>query len=380
MKQSDVIIIGGGIIGACCADALTQRGLTATLLERRFAASGSSRACDGLILLWDKNPGPEMTLGKRSVSLWEKLAPQLDPGVEFRKSGTILINETPAGLDDSARMVADVSKEGVTAEPLDAPGLNDLEPGLASDLAGGFYFPDDYQIDPRRATLAILHKAVVQGLDLRTGEEVQSLRRAAPAEAGWEVVTQNSTYAADCVVCAAGVWSNSLLQKIGIEVPVRPRKGHILVVQSGLNALRHPVLEGGYEATVHAGGDGLQIALVAEVTAAGTMLIGSSRQFAGFDTSVSWEVLRGLARHATRFIPRLAQAPLIRSYAGLRPWSPDHLPLIGPVDGWEGLYLATGHEGAGICLAPATGELIAKWIAERQAPEIGGVVSPARFL
>jgi glycine/D-amino acid oxidase-like deaminating enzyme len=380
MKRSDVIIIGGGIIGACCADALTQQGLSVTLLERNFAASGSSRACDGLILLWDKNPGPELALGKRSVYLWEELAPQLDPEIEFRKSGTVLVNETPAGLEDSAGMLAAVMKEGIAAEQLDAPRLKDLEPGLADDLAGGFYFPDDYQIDPRRATLAIMQKAADQGLELQTGEEVQELGRTGPTSGGWLVTTRSSTYAADSVVCAAGVWSGPLLQKIGVDLPIRPRKGHVLVVRSGLEALHHPVLEGGYEATVHADGEDLQIALVAEVTAAGTMLIGSSRQFVGFDTRVSWEVLEKLARHAARFIPGLSQAPLIRSYAGLRPWSPDHLPLIGPIDGLDGLFLAAGHEGAGICLAPATGELIAGWITGTQTHANGGAVKPGRFL
>jgi glycine/D-amino acid oxidase-like deaminating enzyme len=379
MISSDVIIIGGGLIGACCADALTEKGLGVILLERGFPASGSSRACDGLILLWDKNPGHEMALGKRSVFLWKELVDQLETDIEYRKSGTVLLNENQAGLESSYQLVEAVSAEGITAEPLDASGLNELEPGLARDLAGGAFFPDDYQVDPRLATLAVLHKAQIQGLNLRIGEEVQTMKPNGDALAGWEVGTPQNTYTADYVVCAAGVWSTGLLQKIGVEIPVRPRKGHILVVKSGAEALHHPVLEGGYEATVHAGSDELQIALVAEVTAAGTMLVGSSRQFVGFDTRVSWEVLRALARRATRFIPALGNASLIRSYAGLRPWSPDHLPLIGPVVGFDNLHLATGHEGAGICLAPVTGQLIADWLTESDQPAFSEAVTPARF-
>lgn len=379
MNHSDVIIIGAGLIGACCADALTSRGLDVTLLERRFPASGSSRACDGLILLWDKKHGPEMELGRRSVKLWEELVPQLDADVEFRKTGTVLVNEDPKGLESSLHLVDSVRAEGIHANALKPSELHELEPGLADDLAGGAYFPDDYQVDPRRATLSVLRKAQEQGLRLWNGEEVLDLKRAGGSQGGWQVITQRSTYRADRVICAAGVWSAEILKRIGVEIPVRPRKGHVLVIRAGRDALKHPVLEGGYEETVHAGEDELQTALVAEVTAAGTMLIGSSRQFAGFDTRVSWEVLQALAHRATRFIPGLARAPLIRSYAGLRPWSPDHLPLIGPVNEGADLYLATGHEGAGICLAPITGDLIARSIVGSPPPELSSAVAPSRF-
>jgi glycine/D-amino acid oxidase-like deaminating enzyme len=380
MISSDVILIGGGLVGACCADALTSRGMDVILLERGFPASGSSRACDGLILLWDKNPGSELALGKRSVSLWENLVPQLESDIEFRRTGTILITEKQAGLESTHQLVKAAIAEGVSAESLDASSLNNLEPGLARDLAGGAYFPDDYQVDPRRATLAILQKALNQGLAMHNGTEVQDLKPIGDRNGGWNVITQQTTFSSEFIVIAAGVWSSGLMGKVGVDLPIRPRKGHILVVKSGPEALHHPVLEGGYEATVHAGGDDLQIALVAEVTAAGTMLIGSSRQFVGFDTSVSWEVLQALARRATRFIPELARASLMRSYAGLRPWSPDHLPLIGPLEGFNGLYIATGHEGAGICLAPVSGEIISKWIAEGGEPELGEAVRPSRFL
>jgi glycine/D-amino acid oxidase-like deaminating enzyme len=380
MMSADVILIGGGLIGACCADALTSHGMDVILLERGFAASGSSRACDGLILLWDKNPGPELALGKRSVALWEDLVPQLESEIEFRKTGTLLVTEKQAGLDHTHQLVNAAIAEGLSAEPLDTSSLSRLEPGLADDLAGGAYFPDDYQVDPRRATLAILQKAQKQGLVMQINADVQDLKKIGGTNGGWKAITKRNTYCSEFIVIAAGVWSSGLMGNIDVDLPIRPRKGHILVANSGPEALLHPVLEAGYEATVHAGGDELQIALVAEVTSAGTMLIGSSRQFVGFDTSVSWDVLRALARRATRFIPELARAPLIRSYAGLRPWSPDHLPLIGPLEVIDGLYIATGHEGAGICLAPATGEIISKWIAEGQAPELGKAVGPSRFL
>jgi sarcosine oxidase subunit beta len=124
----------------------------------------------------------------------------------------------------------------------------------------------------------------------------------------------------------------------------------------------------------------VQVALVAELTTSGTLLLGSSREFAGFDREVSLAVMQAIARRAIRFLPSLAGTPVIRSYAGLRPWSADHLPLIGPVDSVPGFYVATGHEGAGICLAPITGQLIAGWIArEKDLPRVAAAVRPDRF-
>jgi glycine/D-amino acid oxidase-like deaminating enzyme len=121
------------------------------------------------------------------------------------------------------------------------------------------------------------------------------------------------------------------------------------------------------------------VALVAEATSEGNLLLGSSRQFAGFDRSVDLDVICLIAARAVRFLPALELIPVIRSYAGLRPWSPDHLPLVGPCSEVPGFYLATGHEGAGIGLAPVTGKLIAGWISGAELPDVAQSVRPDRF-
>jgi glycine/D-amino acid oxidase-like deaminating enzyme len=130
---------------------------------------------------------------------------------------------------------------------------------------------------------------------------------------------------------------------------------------------------------VQSAAEDLQVALVAEPTASGTLLVGSSRQFVGFDRRVSWPVMRAVAARAIRFLPALAGVGVIRSYAGLRPWSPDHLPLVGPVARVPGFYLAAGHEGAGIGLAPITGRLIADWILGTELPPVAAELRPERF-
>jgi sarcosine oxidase subunit beta len=217
-------------------------------------------------------------------------------------------------------------------------------------------------------------------LTLHTGAEVLAIKREPHGDQRiCAVVTPNGEISTPTVICAAGVWSRQVARMVGLDLPIRPRKGHILVTARRPGLIGHPLLEGGYVSTVQSSIDDLQVALVAETTATGTILLGSSRQFVGEDRTVSIDVIQAIARRACRFLPRLAGTPVIRSYAGLRPWSPDHLPLIGPVQSVPGLVLATGHEGAGIGLAPATGKLISNWITGASGPEFAAAFHPARF-
>jgi len=378
--KADVVIIGGGIIIADCAYYLCQAGLEVHLVERRFPASGTSRACDGLILLWDKMPGAELSLGQASSALWAELAQTLTLDFEYERKGTIMLAESAEGLAQCQAKAEILRVTGVRAETLDGSALQSLEPSLAPDIAGGVFFPDDAQVDARRATLAMLSAAQALGLTLHVNTEVLAIHRAPNGDRPIsKVVTGSGEIATERVVCAAGVWSNAVAQMVGIQLPLRPRKGHILVTTRVPGMIHHPLLEGGYVSTVQSASEDLQVALVAEPTASGTLLLGSSRQSVGYDRSVSLRVVQAIAARALRFLPGLAQVQVIRSYAGLRPWSPDHLPLIGPLASVPGFYMAAGHEGAGIGLAPITGRLIADWITGAERPPFAEQMHPGRF-
>ncbi|MGB7874173.1 MAG: FAD-binding oxidoreductase [Anaerolineales bacterium] len=381
MNTADVVIIGGGIIGASCAYFLSEKNLDVHLLERHFPASGTSRACDGLVLLWDKTPGAELALAKKSLNLWVQLNESLEADFGFERAGTILLAEEDAHLQAGQEKAEMIRRDGQRAEVLDSHTLRGLEPELAPDLAGGILFPDDLQIDPRRATLALLAASQENGLTLHTGTEVLEIKHAQSGDQSiFTIVTPGSEISTPIVICAAGVWSNGIAQMVGLELPIKPRKGHILVTARTPGFIHHPLLEGAYVSTVQSAADDLQVALVAEMTGTGTMLLGSSRQFAGDDRSVSIDVIQAIARRAGRFLPGLENIQVIRSYAGLRPWSPDHLPLIGPVQNIPGFYLATGHEGAGIGLAPVTGKLISDWVSDMAQSELADTFLPDRLL
>ncbi|MEJ2350031.1 MAG: FAD-binding oxidoreductase [Anaerolineales bacterium] len=379
-EQADVVVIGGGIVGAVCAYYLTDAGLDVHLVEGDTPASGTSRACDGLILMWDKTPGVELALGLSSAQLWSELSQCLDLDFGYARCGTILLAEGADGFNAGQATADRLRKEGVRVEVLDPRSLRSLEPNLAPDLAGGVLFPEDANIDPRRATLALLDMAQKQGLRLQSGARVQAIRRQPKGDRCVSaVITGQGEIATEIVVCAAGVWSNQVASYVRLDLPVRPRKGHILVTARAPEVIRHALLEGAYTATVQSGSEDLGVALVAEATSEGNLLLGSSRQFAGFDRSVDLDVICLIAARAVRFLPALELIPVIRSYAGLRPWSPDHLPLVGPCSEVPGFYLATGHEGAGIGLAPVTGKLIAGWISGAELPDVAQSVRPDRF-
>jgi len=378
--RADVVIIGGGIIGASCACFLGEKGLDIHLVERHFPASGTSRACDGLVLLWDKGQGAELALGKMSLKLWNQLHESLDADFGFERAGTILLAEEEAHLRAGQEKAEMIRQNGHRAEVLDSQTLQGLEPELAPDLAGGVLFLDDLQVDPRRATLAMLSSAQKKGVTLHADTEVLDIKRAPHGDQPiCAVVTQRGEISTPTVICAAGIWSKQIAQMVGLDLPIKPRKGHILVTAKYPDFIKHPLLEGGYVSTVQSATDDLQVALVAEMTRAGTMLLGSSRQFVGDDRTVSIDVIQAIASRASRFLPRIANTQVMRSYAGLRPWSPDHLPLIGPVHSVPGLYLATGHEGAGIGLAPITGKLISDWVTNAVGSEFAAAFRPDRL-
>jgi glycine/D-amino acid oxidase-like deaminating enzyme len=376
---ADAVVIGGGIIGVACAFALTAEGLAVHLVERDFPCSGTSRACDGLILLWDKEPGPALELGRLSAALWMRWMEAAAADCAYEQHGCLLVAEDEATFAQATARQSRLAAHGVPGEVLTGRDLRSLEPNLAPDLAGAVFFPNEAQVDPRRATVAWLQAARSRGLAWHTHAPVLGIDRTCSGALG-AVRTAQGRIAAEQVVIAAGVWSAEVAALAGVSLPVRPRRGHILVTEPLPGFIHHPMLEARYTATLHhresdeqgppeaehsllrSFAPDLQVAFVAENTAAGPLLLGSSREFVGFDRTVARPVLQAVATRARRFLPRLAQAQILRSYAGLRPFSPDGRPLLGPVRDVPGLFVATGHEGAGICLAPATGHLIAQWL------------------
>lgn len=369
-----VIVVGAGVVGAAVARELTSNGLTVTVLDRSASAGGTSAAGEGNLLVSDKGPGPELRLALRSLTLWSRLAAELPdelgpwfPSIEHEAKGGLVVATTPGGALALRDFAASQRTTGIVANPLDSQAVKTLEPDLTEDFTAAMHYPQDAQVQPAIATEALLASARKRGATVRQGVEVLGPLLDGPRLAG--VRTSAGDLPADHVVVAAGPWSAEVAQRLGVVLPVRPRRGTLLVTTRMRRRIRHKVYDADYVGAVESDDAALQTSSVVESTASGTVLIGSSREQRGFDDRIEERVLAAIAAKAIRLFPFLATAAVMRAYGGFRPFVPDHLPVIGPDPRRPGLWHATGHEGAGIVLSAATAELLSDLMLDR-APQL----------
>ncbi len=359
-RSAEVVVVGAGIVGAACAYHLARAGLGVVVVDSGPVASGTTGAGEGNLLVSDKNPGPELDLMLRSLDLWRELGALLgEDTIELERKGGLMV-ATDAAEWDGVRALAEGQREcGVEATDVDADDLPGYEPYLAPGLRGGVFYPQDLQVQPMLATAHLLRLAAREhGASVRTGVRVTAIARATDGRVVG-VETSAGRIATETVVNAAGTWAGEVAGMAGVRLPIEPRRGFILVTEPLPPIVRHKVYASAYVANVASDASDLQSSAVVEGTRSGTILIGASRERVGFDRTLALPVLRRLAAQAVALFPVLAGAHAIRAYRGFRPYSPDHLPVIGPDARVPGLVHACGHEGAGIGLAPATGELVA---------------------
>jgi len=273
---------------------------------------------------------------------------------------------------------------GQPARILERQELLADEPHLAKDIAGGMEMACDGAINPMTMSQGMAYGAERLGAKIQTHSVVHEIQRDAKGKIE-RVVTDGGHIFTPRVVNAAGIWAGEVGRMVGLDLPIEPRQGQLIVGERSFRVGKRKLQEFGYIMAKFERDDyerGLTpemekhgVAFVFEPTEPGTFLIGSSRWFAGRNIANSVEVLRCIAQRAMRFLPVLKDVKFIRTYAGLRPYSPDHFPIVSdtPVPGY---YVAAGHEGNGIGLAPITGQLIAQMIAgEKTAID----VEPLKF-
>ncbi|MCJ0869031.1 FAD-binding oxidoreductase [Streptomyces sp. AP-93] len=373
----DLVIIGAGVVGAACAYYAARAGLRVAVVDRGPVAGGTTGAGEGNLLVSDKEAGPELDLALLSERLWRELALELPREIEYESKGGLVVAASEATVK-ALRGFADGQRAaGVDAVEVGAGELRELEPHLAPDLAGGFLYPQDAQVQPAQAAARLL--AAAPGVELHLGEEVTELLRGGPAGELRGVRTARRDLLAPAVLNAAGTWGGAVAALAGATLPVLPRRGFVLVTEPLPRVVRHKVYAADYIADVASGSAALQSSGVVEGTPAGPVLIGATRERVGFDRSLSTEALRRLAGQAAALFPVLADVRVLRTYHGFRPYLPDHLPAIGPDARVPGLFHACGHEGAGIGLAPATGALIAAFLTGAAPVLDPAPFAPSRF-
>jgi glycine/D-amino acid oxidase-like deaminating enzyme len=350
----DVVVIGGGIVGAACAAECAAEKLSVAIIEARMVGGGATAAGMGHLVVMDDSEA-QFALTRYSQVLWNELREELPREVEFDACGTIWVAADDEEMAEVARKQRFYSERGVGVEVLDAKALAEAEPNLRAGLLGGLRVAGDSVIYPPCAAQFLIDRATARGAKLFTGQPVETIT--------YEGVRlrDGSFIAAGLVVNAAGSWSPRLTP----ELSVRKRKGHLVITDRYPQFLRHQLVELGYLKSAHT--------LTAESVAfniqprkTGQLLIGSSRQFEVESGEVDNSILRRMLERAFEFLPGLGKLSALRAWTGFRAATPDKLPLIGPHREHERLFLATGHEGLGITTSLGTAKLLVDQIMNRQ--------------
>jgi D-hydroxyproline dehydrogenase subunit beta len=371
VKPCEVAVVGAGIVGAATAWELHARGVDVALVDRGEVSGATTGLGEGNVLCCDKAPGPELDLTIAGLRVYDELEEVVGEAARIRRKGALVVHRDEATWAGEAVRVEHLRAAGAHGYLVEIDDVRRMEPELTGALAGAAFFPADLQCAPRAIARALAEP--VPRVD--TGVEVEAVVVERDRVTG--VRTTEGVLACAAAVIAAGPWSRPLAEAAGVALPLEPRKGQLVRLAAPARDerfIRHKVVEAAYLNSVASVDAGLQVTTVLETTWEGDVLVGSSRERHGFDLSVDDAVSATMLEQAFGLMPGLRGLTVDASWAGLRPWLPDHLPAIGPSRAVAGLWLATGHEGAGVALGPVTGRLIAQLYAG-EAP----IVDPAPF-
>jgi glycine oxidase len=370
VKTYDVVIVGGGIIGSSIAFDLAQRSLRVALLDRQEPMREASWAAAGMLSPAPHHPTdiPLVPLAQASLELFSKFTETVEEAsgmrTGYRTGGAIVVMSHGEVERELSTLVALHHGLGLSCEPLPLDEAMKMEPALGRDARAAALLPDECSIEPRALGAAVLAAAASAGVDLRAGMEVVSLVLDGNKCVGVKTSSGESFHAAQ-VVLAAGCWSSQIMG-VAPYAPTVPLRGQMIALRYSGTPIRNVLRsERGY--IVPRGVKGPQ-----------TIILGSTIENAGYEKYVTSGGLEKILSAANALVPELAKAEIIETWSGLRPGTPDHLPIIGPAD-IDGLLLATGHYRNGILLAPITAKLVGEWIAERKASLAWDMFSPLRF-
>ncbi|MFE0402146.1 glycine oxidase ThiO [Streptomyces nigra] len=374
-RTSDVLVVGGGIIGLVTAWRAAQRGFGTAVVDPEPGGGAARVAAGMLAAVTELHYGEQTLLGlsldsaRRYPDFAAELTDLTGHALGYRRCGTLAV---ALDADDRAHLRelhALQSRSGLDSEWLTGRECRRLEPMLAPGVRGGLRVDGDHQIDPRRLTGALLAACERAGVTFhRTWAE----RLDVTADRTTGVTTTDGTrLAADRVVLAAGSLSGRLAGvPDAVRPPVRPVKGQVLrlTVPKGLA----PFLSRTVRAVVR----GSQVYLVPREN--GELVVGATSEELGWDTTVTAGGVYELLRDAHELVPGITELPLTETRAGLRPASPDNAPLLGPT-ALDGLLLATGHGRNGVLLAPVTGDVLAHVLTSGELPDVARDFTPLRF-
>jgi glycine/D-amino acid oxidase-like deaminating enzyme len=341
--NADVIVIGAGIVGAACAHALARAGCKVLVLDARIG--GATGAGMGHLVVMDDNPA-ELALSRDSTARWRALAPHMSEDCAYSACGTLWIAANEEEMAEAERKQQRLRADGIESHLLDAAALARAEPALRTGLAGALEVSGDGILYAPNAARWLL----AQGGD---AIRIEHAKVEAIEDDGTLRLADGTRRRAPQIVLANGIEATTLCP----ELPIRPKKGHLLITDRYPGTVHHQLVELGYVTSAHHS-DGDSVAFNVQPRPTGQLLIGSSRQFDTTDPAVEAPMLARMLQRTLDYLPGLANLNAVRAWTGMRAASPDGLPLLGKHPWREKLWLAVGHEGLGVTTAPGSAHLL----------------------
>lgn len=361
---SDALVIGGGVIGAATAYYLAREGCRVTVLERQGISGGASGANMGLIAVSTKPPGPLFELARTSAGMFPTLAEELGQEIHYQRTGVLHVLTEPAMAAAARIKVGQMRQTGIDARLLDARETREREPALSPAVLGSIWADTDGTVYPFALTMGYAHAAARLGAQILSGPQAEVLAIRVDRGRVVGVETPGGFHPAPTVVLATGAWAALLPAGLGLNIPVVPVRGHMLVTERAPRLIRHVVFGGEPSASQ---------------SHFGNILIGSTLEYVGFRQDVELSTLSAFAHGVLQLFPGLAALAVIRSWTGLRPATDDGMPIIGRVPGVEGLFLHVGHFRNGVGYAPASARIAADLITRGTTWPWAQAFSPLRF-
>jgi glycine oxidase len=371
VKTYDVVIVGGGIIGGSIAFELAQRNLRVAVLDRQELMREASWAAAGML-----SPAPDclaaiplVPLGRASLALYPRFVDAVESAsgmrTGYRTGGALEVVCHGDAQRELSTLVALHHGLGLACEPLPLDDARKMEPALGREARAAALLPDECSVEPRTLAPAVLAAAGSAGATLCPGVEVISLALDGK-KCGGVKISSGEIFHSATVVLAAGCWS-SQISDAAPYAPTIPVRGQMVALRHSGTPIRHVLRsERGY--LVPRGVESPQ-----------TVVVGSTIEKAGYEKRITSGGVEKILSAANELVPGLAMAEIIETWCGLRPGTPDQLPILGPVD-VDGLVFATGHYRNGILLAPVTAKLVGEWITDQRTSIDLEKFSPLRFL
>jgi glycine oxidase len=371
VKIYDIVIVGGGIMGGSIAFELAKRKLNVAVLDRQELMHEASWAAAGML-----SPAPDCSaaipavpLGRASLAIYPRFVDAIEDAsgmrTGFRTGGAVMVISHGNADEELSKLVALHRELGLACEPLQLDKARIMEPALGKDALAAAFLPEECSVEPRPLSAAVLGAAISVGVTVLPGTEVVSLALDGKKCVGVKT-SDGGTIHASQVIVAAGCWSSQILNVVPYA-PTVPLRGQMIALRHSGTPIRNVLRsERGY--IVPRGRMSPQI-----------LILGSTIENAGYEKRVTSGGLEKILAAANALVPELCKAEVIETWSGLRPGTPDQLPILGPAD-IEGLVFATGHYRNGILLAPITAKLVGEWIMQKKISMDWEMFSPLRFL